>query len=272
MSTEYAAQPTAPARARTSGDSYDDIEPALTRLAALEPDDPARARLRADIIARALPLGDHIARRYSGRGVDHEDLAQVAALAVVLSVDRFDPAVGASFLGFAIPTIMGEVKRYFRDTGWAVRVPRRTKEVHLKITRGAPVLAQRLGREPTARELADYLEVDLGEVTQALIARHSYQTESLDSTGSDTDEAPSSSVAHTFGDVDPGYALMEDTLTAGPLLALLSERDRDILTMRFGQEMTQAEIAKALGCSQMQVSRILTRVLQELREKALQPA
>ncbi|WP_067690398.1 SigB/SigF/SigG family RNA polymerase sigma factor [Nocardia jejuensis] len=269
MSTDCAAHVTARATGR---DSYDDIEPALIELAGTDPGDPARTRLREDIIARALPLGEHIAQRYSGRGLEHEDLLQVAALAVVLAVDRFDPHRGASFLGFAVPTIMGEVKRHFRDTGWAVRVPRRTKEVHLKIAADAPALAQRLGREPTARELAEHLEADLGEVTQALIARNSYRAESLDYTTPDTDDTYFSSVIYTLGADDPGYGLMEDSLTAGPLLASLNERDREILTMRFGQDMTQGQIAKELGVSQMQISRILARVLGELREQALQPA
>ncbi|WP_067691246.1 SigB/SigF/SigG family RNA polymerase sigma factor [Nocardia jejuensis] len=271
MSTEHVARTDSTDRAATSGDSYDNLEPRFGALAAMDPHDPARARLRAEIITAAMPLGENVARRYAGRGVEYEDLAQIAAVGVVLAVDRFDPGHGASFLGFAIPTIMGEVKRYFRDSTWAVRVPRRTKEIQQQLAKVLPELAQRLGREPKAREIAEHLGVDIVEVTQGLIARNSHTADSLDAMLTATDDSSTYSPANTLGNVDAGYALMEDTLTAGPLLAALPEQEREILIMRFGQEKSQAQIAAILGVSQMQVSRILTRVLGELRAQCLQP-
>lgn len=272
MSTEYAVQTTNTESTRKGRDSYDNLEPWLEKLAAIDLNDPERARLRDEIIVKAMPLGEHIARRYAGRGVDYEDLAQIAALGVVLAVDRFDPDHGSSFLGYAIPTIMGEVKRYFRDSTWAVRVPRRVKELQQQLATVIPHLAQSLGREPTARELSEHLDADLFEITQALIARNSHTAQSLDTMVTGNDEGTSFSPADTLGDDDPGYALMEDTLTAGPLLAALTARERAILVMRYGQDKTQAEIAQILGVSQMQISRILARMLQSLRAQAMQAA
>ncbi|MFB7719622.1 SigB/SigF/SigG family RNA polymerase sigma factor [Nocardia sp. NPDC056100] len=272
MSTESAAQPASTHRAPTGGESYDDIEPLLHRLADLAPADPEREPLRQKIIGNCLPLGQHIARRYTGRGVEYEDLAQIAAVGVVLAVDRFDPTNGASFLGFAVPTIMGEVKRYFRDSTWAVRVPRRTKELQQQLGVAIPSLSQTLGREPTARELAEHLQAELTEITQALIARNSYTAASLDAPQTAERDGTSLSPINSLCEIDPGYVLMEDSLTIGPLLAELPDRDRALLIMRYGQEKTQAQIAKAMGVSQMQVSRLLTRILTDLRAQALQAA
>lgn len=256
--------------ARVSGDSYEHLEPLLEELAGLDPGSPEHAGLRDRIIEIALPLGEHIAHRYGGRGVDHEDLAQVAAVGVVLSVDRFDPSVGAPFLGFAIPTVMGEVRRYFRDSTWAVRVPRRIKELRQQISVAVPQLAQQLDREPTAREIAAHLDADLLEVTQALIANNAYVTQSLDARlpSEDSDAAPAMAL-EALSITEDGYELMEDSITIGPLLAELPERERQILIMRFGQEMTQVQIGKALNISQMQVSRLLARTLAVLRDRAL---
>ncbi|MEU0542671.1 SigB/SigF/SigG family RNA polymerase sigma factor [Nocardia sp. NPDC005978] len=267
MSTDHAHEA---ARTTTSGDSYDNLEPALRELAGLAPDDPARARLRAEIIARALPLGEHIASRYNARGVEREDLVQIAACGVVLAVDRFDPALGSPFLGFAIPTVMGEVKRYFRDSTWAVRVPRRIKEVRQQVAAAIPELAQRLDREPTARELAAHLDTDLHEITQALLANNGYAAQSLDArTPTDDGDATPAIPADALTVIEDGYALMEDSITIGPLLSALSAQERAILQMRFGRDLTQVQIGKALGISQMQVSRILARTLTTLRAQAL---
>ncbi|MEC3916818.1 SigB/SigF/SigG family RNA polymerase sigma factor [Nocardia sp. CDC160] len=252
-----------------AGDSYDNIEPKLRELAELPAGSDERERVREEIIARCLPLGDHIARRYAGRGVDAEDLAQIAAVGVILAVDRFDPSHGTSFLSFALPTIMGEVRRYFRDSTWAVRVPRRTKELQQRITPVIAELSQRLGRQPTAREMAAELKVDLAEVTQALIAGNCYHAESLDTpTVSQDDGGTAPSPLDRYATVERGYALVEDALAAAPALAALPEREREILVMRFGEERTQAEIARAIGVSQMHVSRLLTRTLSELRTRA----
>ncbi|WP_067814714.1 SigB/SigF/SigG family RNA polymerase sigma factor [Nocardia inohanensis] len=269
MSDEHAARSETTVDGKGSGDSYDNIEPWLKQLATLADDSDEYARLRDEIIRRCLPLGEHIARRYTGRGVEYEDLAQIAAVGVVLAVDRFDPANGASFLSFAIPTVTGEVKRYFRDSTWAVRVPRRIKEIQQRLTTVVPELAQRLGHQPTARELAAHLEVDLFEITQALIASNCYTTDSLDAPAATSGEQTLAPIDRMATE-DPGYALIEDSMAAGPLLATLGERERTMLIMRYGQNKTQSEIARVLGVSQMHVSRLLARTLVEIRERALQ--
>ncbi|MCX4095250.1 SigB/SigF/SigG family RNA polymerase sigma factor [Nocardia sp. alder85J] len=271
MSNEYAARTGASVRDKSKGDSYDDIEPWLTKLADLPSDSIEHDRLRSEIIARCLPLGEHIARRYSGRGVDFDDLAQIAAVGVILAVDRFDPGNGAPFLSFAVPTIMGEVRRYFRDSTWAVRVPRRIKEIQQRLTTVVPELSQRLGHSPTAQQLADELGIEPGEVTQALIASNCYTTDSLDSDsggGDDGGDRPVSQLEKLAVE-ENGFTLVEETLTAAPLLAALPERERRILIMRYGHGKTQAEIAREIGVSQMQVSRLLSRTLAGLREQAL---
>ncbi|WP_067813710.1 SigB/SigF/SigG family RNA polymerase sigma factor [Nocardia inohanensis] len=254
---------------RRGGDSYDNIEPWLDKLAALEAGSAEHTRLRAEVIGKCMPLGAHIARRYAGRGVEFEDLNQIAAVGVVLAVDRFDPGNGATFLAYAIPTIMGEVKRYFRDSTWAVRVPRRLKELQQRLTTVIPDMSQQLGRQPTARELSEATGAELTEITQALIAANSYTTESLDTRAAFDDEADKPlAPVDGLAVEDPGYDLMEESIIAGPLLADLPPRDRAILVMRYGQDKTQTEIAAVLGISQMQISRILARILRDLRERA----
>ncbi|RMI31205.1 SigB/SigF/SigG family RNA polymerase sigma factor [Nocardia stercoris] len=273
MSTEYAAQSGTSFDDTDEGNSYDNIEPCLRKLASLPEGGIEHGRLRDEIIERCLPLGEHIARRYSGRGVEVDDLTQIAAVGVILSVDRFDPANGSTFLSFAVPTIMGEVKRYFRDSTWAVRVPRRVKEVQQHLAAAISELSQRLGHAPTARELAAHLNVDLAEVTQALIANNCYTTDSLDTGGRvlGGDSEQTSSRLDRLSVEDPGYSLVEESLTAGPLLTALPERQRRILVLRFGENKTQAEIAQEIGVSQMHVSRLLSRTLTELRDHAQPP-
>ncbi|MEV0357574.1 SigB/SigF/SigG family RNA polymerase sigma factor [Nocardia sp. NPDC050697] len=254
---------------RTSKGGYENLEPRFTELAALDQADPARARLREDIITAALPLAEHIAMKFAGRGENADDLVQVAMVGLVQAVDRFDVTVGASFVGFAVPTIMGEVRRHFRDRTWAVRVPRATKELQQRLAPAIEVLSHKLHRMPTAREIAAHLDVDLVEVTQALIARNGYAAEPIEQPRGGDDDSGTTSALDSFAAPDPGYNLLEDAITVGPLLAALPERDRQVLTWRFGDNLTQSEIAKRLGISQMQVSRILTRVLATLREQAL---
>ncbi|WP_054811914.1 SigB/SigF/SigG family RNA polymerase sigma factor [Nocardia arizonensis] len=253
---------------RRRGDSYDNIEPWFDKLAALEPDDPHRAVVREEIIGMCLPLAGNIARKFSGRGVDEEDLYQVACVGLLGAVDRFDPRFGASFLGFAVPTIMGEVRRHFRDQAWAVRVPRGVKEVHGKIGPAVETLTHRLGRMPRPSEIAAELGVDQVEVTQALVAGNAYSTDSLDAPHGDEGEA-SNHVAARLGSEDAAFGLLEDAMTVGPLLQALPAEQRRLLTWRFADNLTQAEIARRLGTSQMQVSRILTRIFKAIREQAL---
>ncbi|WP_157121068.1 RNA polymerase sigma factor SigF [Nocardia miyunensis] len=241
----------------------------FTELAALSPDDPQRQRLREEIIARCLPVAEHIARKFTGRGENFEDLLQVARVGLVVAVDRFDPDFGSTFLGYAVPTVMGEVRRYFRDHAWAVRVPRRLKEIQGKLGPASDALTQRLGRVPRAREIAAELGVDLAEVTQALVARNAYQTSSLDGNDSDDGTSTARTPLDTLGAEEPEFEVIESYLAVAPLLDALPDRERRVLTMRFYGSMSQQEIADQLGCSQMQVSRILSKTLKTLRDQAL---
>lgn len=257
-------------RSNRGRDSYDDLEPWFAKLAALPENDPERARLRKELVDRCLPLADHIARRYSRRGETFEDLFQIASLGVVLAVDRFDPSRQSTFMSFAVPTIMGEVRRHFRDHTWMVRVPRPAKELQAAIGPATERLAQRLHRMPTVTELAAELDVDRFEMTQALLAANAYSADSIDSSPGDADQEPAAArVVAELGNEDDGYQLTEDTLAVGPLLRELPARERTVLRLRFFANLTQTEIAERIGVSQMQVSRLLSKTLAGLRQQAL---
>ncbi|MFD4404812.1 RNA polymerase sigma factor SigF [Nocardia sp. NPDC058499] len=258
-----------PGRVR-GGDSYDNLEPWFDKLAGLESDDPRRQEIRTEIVHLGLPLADHIARRFSGRGEAFDDLLQIARMGLVQAVDRFDVSRGSSFLSFAVPTIMGEVRRHFRDHTWAVRVPRGTKELHLRIGPASEVLFQRLGRTPTAREIAAELGAELTEVTQALIAGNGHTSNSLDAAVREhDDDTPPPAVLTKLGTEEPCFGLLEDAMAVRPLIEQLPRRERQILVWRYFGAMTQNQIAQRLGISQMQVSRILGKTLETLREQAL---
>ncbi|PXX60420.1 RNA polymerase sigma-B factor [Nocardia tenerifensis] len=263
-----------PRRTSSRGDSYDNIEPWFEKMAALPATDPHRNSLREKVIELSLPLAEHIARKFAGRGEAFDDLHQIARVGLVLAVDRFDVSRGSSFLSFAVPTIMGEVRRHFRDRTWAVRVPRRLKEIQQLIGPATETLSNRLGRVPTAREIAAELDVELTEITQALIARNGYQTNSIEGITRDDGENSALPVAAGLGAEEPCYELLEQSMTVRPLIAALPERERRVLIMRFFESLTQAQIAEQLGVSQMQVSRILSKTLHTLREQAMdeQPA
>ncbi|WP_459546781.1 RNA polymerase sigma factor SigF [Nocardia sp. X0981] len=263
-------RPSRPGRTDGAGDSYDNIEPWFEKLAALDPADPHRRELREHIVHLCLPLADHIARRFAGRGETFDDLLQIARLGLLQAVDRFDPERGASFLSFAVPTVMGEIRRHFRDHTWAVRVPRSAKELHLRIGPATEVLSQRLGRVPTAREIAAELDVELTEVTRALVAGNGHTSNSLDAAVQDSDdESRSPAVLARLGSEERCYELLEDAMAVRPLIEELPQRERQVLVWRFFGGMTQVQIAERLGVSQMQVSRILSRTLKSLREQAL---
>ncbi|MRH93398.1 SigB/SigF/SigG family RNA polymerase sigma factor [Nocardia sp. SYP-A9097] len=256
-------------RAHRRADSYDNIEPLFVRLAELDVADPHRIVLREEVIRRCLPLAEHIARKFAGRGESLDDVLQSARVGMVVAVDRYNPDFGAPFLAFAVPTIMGEVRRYFRDFAWAVRVPTRLKEIQLSIGVAVDALCQRLGRMPTATEIADELGIDRVLVTRALVARDGYRTYSLDEViQGDTDYAPIS-VLESLGVEEPRYRAVEDCLTVQPLIGALAERECRVLVMRYFESQTQTQIAEQLGVSQMQISRVLSRTLNSLREQAL---
>ena len=234
-------------------------------LAELEEGSVAFQRQRDRIVQRCLPLADHIARRLDGRGEPRDDLVQVARVGLVNAVIRFDVNAGSDFVSFAVPTIMGEVRRHFRDNSWSVKVPRRLKELHLRLGAATAELSQRLGRAPTPTELAAELEMDRDEVVEGLVAGSSYNTLSIDSGGSGSEEAPA--IADTLGDVDLTLDQIENRESLRPLLAALPERERTVLVLRFFESMTQTQIAERVGISQMHVSRLLAKSLARLRDQ-----
>jgi len=235
-------------------------------LATLDVNSSEFQRHRDKIVERCLPLADHIARRFEGRGEPRDDLVQVARVGLVNAVARFDVDAGSDFVSFAVPTIMGEVRRHFRDNSWSVKVPRRLKELHLRLGAATADLSQRLGRAPTASELADELDMDRTEVIEGLVAGSSYNTLSIDSGGSSGDD-DARAIADTLGDVDAGLERIENREALRPLLDGLPERERTVLVLRFFESMTQTQIAERVGISQMHVSRLLAKSLARLRDQ-----
>jgi RNA polymerase sigma-B factor len=233
-------------------------------LAKLEPDSPEFRRYRDRIVERCLPLADHIARRFDGRGEARDDLVQVARVGLVNAVIRYDVDTGSDFVSFAVPTIMGEVRRHFRDNSWSVKVPRRLKELHLRLGAATAELSQKLGRAPTASELAAELEMDRQEVVEGLVAGSSYNTLSIDSGGGD-EKAPA--IVDTLGDIDLSLVQIENREALRPLLAALPDRERAVLLLRFSESLTQTQIAERVGISQMHVSRLLAKSLARLRDQ-----
>ncbi|MGH2894788.1 MAG: SigB/SigF/SigG family RNA polymerase sigma factor, partial [Solirubrobacteraceae bacterium] len=221
---------------------------------------------RDALIERFRPLARRLARRYVTNTEPFEDLVQVASVGLVAAVNRFDPTRGASFPAFAIPTILGELKRYFRDTGWSVHVPRGTQEMALRVEQASRDLIARTGRAPNVGELAQYLEVDAEQVIAGLEAGSAHYAVSLDApaAGQDTEERES---LHAYvGEVEPGYSLVEITASLPATMARLPYLERQALTMRLRENLKQSEIAERLGCSQMQVSRLLRRAATRMRE------
>src|SRR5688500_5743474 len=223
-------------------------------------------RVRAELIEAHLGLAEYLARRFANRGEPLDDLVQVASLGLVKAVERFDPGRGLEFTTFATPTIVGELKRHFRDKGWAVRVPRRVQELHLRVTRVVDDLSLELGRSPTVTEIAKRAGTTEDEVIEAIDAGSAYRSTSLDAGRGDDDDSPG--LLGQLGALDPEMASAERRAALGPLIAELPEREQVMLYLRFYEGMTQSEIAKRLGISQMHVSRLLSRSLQRLREVA----
>jgi len=244
---------------------YADVLDMFRELAGTTEGSPSYVRQREKIVERCLPLADHIARRFDGRGEPREDLVQVARVGLVNAVNRFDVEAGSDFVSFAVPTIMGEVRRHFRDNSWSVKVPRRLKELHLRLGAATAELSQRLGRAPTASELAHELDMDREEVVEGLIAGSSYNTLSIDSGGGGDEEAPA--IVDTLGDLDMGLDQIDNRESLRPLLASLPERERTVLVLRFFESMTQTQIAERVGISQMHVSRLLAKSLARLRDQ-----
>jgi RNA polymerase sigma-B factor len=260
--------PSRPARSAgaKSDDSYDDVVDMFVALRQMPAESHEYGRQRERIIARCLPLADHVASHFGRRGESLEDLTQVARLGLMNAVNRFDPSKGPSFIGFAVPTMMGEVRRYFRDFSWGMRVPRRLRELHVQIGRSTAELAQKLGRAPTATELSQQLEVPREEVVECLIAGDAYRLESLDAPVG-PENSGTARLADSIGSVDPQIEHITNREAVRALVAALPEREREVLHMRFFESMTQSQIAERIGVSQMQVSRILAGTLQCLRDE-----
>lgn len=229
----------------------------------LEPDDLRRARARDELIELHLPLVEYLARRFRNRGEPLEDLVQVATIGLIKAVDRFDSTREIEFSTYATPTIAGEIKRYFRDKGWTIRVPRRLQELKLSLSKAVNHLTQEYSRSPTVKELAKYLEISEEEVLEGIESSHAYSAISLDSPTGDSD---SPSIADSLGFTDAAIANVELRESLKPLLAQLTSRERQILALRFFAGRTQNQIATELGVSQMHVSRILNKTLASLRE------
>jgi RNA polymerase sigma-B factor len=210
-------------------------------------------------------VAEHIARRFAGRGEPLEDLTQVATMGLINAIDRFEPARGSSFLAFAVPTITGELRRYFRDHGWSTRVPRRLKDLTVAIRKAAAELSQQLGSFPRPSQIAARLGVPTSEVIEALQAAESYRSLSLDDL---LNWEPSPAARQAFlGESDPQMGLIDDRETLRPLLAQLTPHQRTILHMRFIHQLTQSQIAKQIGVSQMHVSRLLRQTLNFLHQR-----
>ncbi|MDW5598321.1 SigB/SigF/SigG family RNA polymerase sigma factor [Conexibacter stalactiti] len=228
-----------------------------------ETNDP---RCRARAIESHLPLAHKLARRYHPGPEPLDDLVQVACVGLVKAIDRFDPDAGYRFASFAIPTITGELRRHFRDTTWSVHVPRGVQEDALRLRRATTELSERSGRAPTVGELTAATGLDAEQITEALHATTAKATASLDRPvlGHDDGSGGSVTVGDTIGADDHGFVLAEHRSALAPRLRDLSPRDRELLRLRFVEDMTQLEIAQRIGCSQMQVSRLLRRALEQL--------
>jgi RNA polymerase sigma-B factor len=238
----------------------------FVELRTLREGSPEYAELRNRLVRMHLPLVEHLARRFRNRGEPLDDLTQVATIGLIKSVDRFDPDRGVEFSTYATPTVVGEIKRHFRDKGWAVRVPRRLQELRLSLTTATAELSQLHGRSPTVHELAEKLAISEEEVLEGLESANAYSTLSLDVPDTD-DESPA--VADTLGAEDEALEGVEYRESLKPLLEDLPPREKRILLLRFFGNMTQSQIAQEVGISQMHVSRLLARTLAQLREKLL---
>ncbi|MFD6286132.1 SigB/SigF/SigG family RNA polymerase sigma factor [Streptomyces sp. NPDC060205] len=239
----------------------------LDRLQELEEGTHEYQYARNTLIEMNLSLVSFAARRFRNRGSgDMEDVIQVGTIGLIKAIDRFDLSREVEFTSFAIPYIVGEIKRFFRDTTWAVHVPRRLQELRVSLAKSKEALAATLNRPPTVKELAVHLDLSEEEVIEGLVAANGYVAGSIDTPGGDDDSTDGGpKYADTLGEDDPAMDLFEDLHTLAPLLQQLDERERTIIEMRFGREMTQAEIGRELNLSQMHISRLLTRTLSRLR-------
>ncbi|GAB7004073.1 hypothetical protein JCM18899A_15450 [Nocardioides sp. AN3] len=254
-------------RGETS-DGYEEIKrrsaALFTELRAKRATPAAQAAARDELVGLHQPLVEHCARRFRNRGEQLEDLLQVGAIGLLKAIDRFDPDRGVEFSTYATPTILGEIKRHFRDKGWAIRVPRRLQELRLQVTAAVPELTQTLGRSPTAVEIADAVGCSVDDIVEGLESGNAYATLSLDA-GDDSEDG-AATMLDAMGEDDANIAHIDMRESIRPLLDQLGQREKRILLLRFFRNMTQSQIAEEIGVSQMHVSRLLTRTLAQLRE------
>jgi RNA polymerase sigma-B factor len=218
---------------------------------------------RDELVERFLPLARKLARRYCGAREPFDDLMQVASLGLVKAVDRFDPDRGTAFSSFAVPTILGELKRYFRDLGWSVHVPRGAQEQALLVEDAQQKLSSKTGRAPSVQDIAQYLELSVEDVVEALETAAAHHSTSLDAPRDDG-EGESGTLADAFGNEDERFELVDASVTIAAAARHLSARERHVLALRFVEDLTQTQISEEIGVSQMQVSRILRRALARL--------
>jgi RNA polymerase sigma-B factor len=245
----------------------DEARSLLEQMVSLPADSEKRAQVRDQLVEIHLPLVEHLARRFQHRGEPLDDLLQVATIGLIKSLDRFDLERGVEFSTYATPTILGEIKRHFRDKSWAVRVPRQLQEMRLALTAATAELGQSLNRSPTVAELAKHLGATEAAILEGLEASNAYATISLDAPTGETGDDDSPTLGDTLGSEDIGLVGVEDRESLRPLLAALPARERRILVLRYFGNLTQSQIAEEIGISQMHVSRLLARTLVHLREK-----
>jgi RNA polymerase sigma-B factor len=224
------------------------------------------ATAREALVERFLPLARQLARRYQRAGEPLDDLIQVASLGLIKAIDRFDPARETAFSSFAVPTILGELKRHFRDKGWSVRVPRDLQEMAVKVEKVSEEMSRTLGRAPTAAEMAVQMEITPEQVLEAREAASAYRAVSLDRPRDEDDE--SEGFGEAFGREDPGFSVAEDSATVERLMRVLGDREREVLRLRFEEDLTQSEIGARIGVSQMHVSRLIRQSISRLRTVA----
>ncbi|MFC9590914.1 RNA polymerase sigma factor SigF [Streptomyces sp. NPDC056944] len=225
---------------------------------------------RNTLIEMNMSLVRYAAGRFRHRADEMEDIVQVGMIGLIKAIDRFELSREVEFTTFAVPYIVGEIKRFFRDTSWAVHVPRRLQEARVELAKATEELSTRLDRTPTVKELAELMSLTEEEVTEARLASNGYNSSSLDAALSGENEDGDASLADFIGSEDPAMELVEDFHALAPLIAELDERDRRIIHLRFVEELTQAQIGDRLGCSQMHVSRLLSRTVKRLREGLLE--
>lgn len=247
-----------------SPDEYADVVAMVVMLRQLPPDSAAYARQLERIVLRCCPLADRVARHFDRRGENLEDLMQVARVGLLQAVNRFDPTRGSRFVAFALPTMMGELRRYFRDYGWKVHVPRRIRDRQHDIACATAYLTNDLRRAPSIEELAEELEIDRDQVVESIVAAKAYQPQSLDVNVVD-DDSRAQALGDSLGEMDAGFDRVTDRESVRSLLAALPRREQKVLYLRYFGAMTQRQIADSIGVSQMHVSRILDRTLRDLR-------